>query len=85
MEKPVSDSSRTISILEGVAQPGPGDGRAGQRPWIGIRFMCAGAYVRVSRNKDGTAYNAMCPRCGKRVRFRVGPGGTNNRFFEVSC
>ena len=50
-----------------------------------MRFLCAGAYVRVGRSPDATAYNAMCPRCGKRVRFRVGPGGTDQRFFEVSC
>jgi hypothetical protein len=50
-----------------------------------VRFLCAGAYIRVTRNAEGTAYHAACPRCGKRVRFRVGQGGTDNRFFEVSC
>ena len=54
-------------------------------PWIGVRFTCAGAYVRVYRKPDAPAYLARCPRCGKCVRFRVGPGGTNARFFEVSC
>lgn len=87
MHGPVSDTGRTISILGGTPQPaGPvGGGAGGQRPWIGVRFLCAGAYIRVGRNKEGTAYHAMCPRCGKRIRFRVGPGGTNQRFFEVSC
>jgi hypothetical protein len=83
----VNGNGRSISILEGVPEPG-GPGRASRaagRPWIGVRFLCAGAYIRVSRNPDGTAYHAACPRCGKRVRFRVGPGGSNNRFFEVSC
>jgi hypothetical protein len=84
----VSDAGRTISILEGAPDPprrGPGQPAAGQRPWIGVRFLCAGAYVRVGRNPDATAYHAVCPRCGKRLRFRVGPGGTEQRFFEVSC
>lgn len=82
----MSDTGRTISILHGGPQAGgQGCGAGGARPWIGVRFLCAGAYLRVARNKDGTAYHAMCPRCGKRVRFRVGPGGTNQRFFEVSC
>lgn len=91
----VSDTGRTISILHGgpSGNGGGGDGPpgvggaggAGARPWIGVRFVCAGAYLRVARNKEGTGYQAMCPRCGKRIRFRVGPGGTDQRFFEVSC
>lgn len=88
----MSETGRTISILEGAPNPpGPGQSQshsragAAQRPWIGVRFLCAGAYVRVGRSPDATAYNAICPRCGKRVRFRVGPGGTDQRFFEVSC
>ncbi len=56
-----------------------------ERPWLGVRFTCASAYVRVYRNTAGTAYTARCPRCGRCVRFRVGTGGTNQRFFEVSC
>ena len=55
------------------------------RPWLGVRFTCAGAYVRVYRNPEGTAYNARCPRCGRCVQFRVGAGGTDQRFFQVSC
>ncbi|RMH29962.1 MAG: hypothetical protein D6692_03680 [Planctomycetota bacterium] len=81
---------RTISLLEtsglspGRDAPGSGDGGGG-RPWIGVRFVCAGAYVRVYRNVQGTGYLASCPKCGRRMRFRVGPGGTNSRFFDVSC
>lgn len=84
----MSEAGQRLSILEGSNLPSPvggGAGGAGGRPWIGVRFLCAGAYVRVPRNKDGTAYLAMCPRCGKTVRFRVGPGGTDQRFFEVGC
>lgn len=78
-------AGRTISLLEGSQGP-ERPGRPGEaRPWIGVRFRCAGAYLRVLRNKDATAYLASCPRCGKRIRFRVGPGGTDQRFFEVSC
>lgn len=81
----MSESGRRLSIQEGSGRPNPTGSGAGGRPWIGVRFLCAGAYVRVPRNKDGTAYLAMCPRCGKTVRFRVGPGGTEQRFFEVGC
>ena len=55
------------------------------RPWRGVRFTGAGAYVRVFRNAEGTGYAARCPKCGKCMRFRVGEGGTNQRIFDVSC
>ncbi len=55
------------------------------RPWLGIRFACAGAYQRVYRSADGTLYMARCPRCAKSINFRVGEGGTPQRFFDVSC
>ena len=55
------------------------------RPWLGVLFRCSGAYQRVYRNAVGTAYLARCPRCGKSVTFRVGVGGTRERFFEVHC
>lgn len=55
------------------------------RPWLGVHFLCANMYTRVYRNHQGSAYVANCPRCGKAVRFRVGAGGTQGRFFEVSC
>jgi len=56
-----------------------------QRPWLGVQFVCAGAYQRVYRSVDGQRYLARCPRCAKSIIFRVGEGGTNQRFFDVSC
>lgn len=56
-----------------------------ERPWLGVYFRCAGAYLRVVRNASGTGYTARCPRCARLVRFRVGTGGSPQRFFEVSC
>ncbi len=56
-----------------------------ERPWIGVRFLCSNRYVRVHRRADGSGYLARCPACGRQVSFRVGPGGTESRFFEVSC
>jgi hypothetical protein len=55
------------------------------RPWLGVRFRCAGAYLRAFKSADGTEYRVTCPRCAKCVRFAVGEGGTDQRFFEVSC
>jgi hypothetical protein len=56
-----------------------------ERPWLGVRFVCAGAYQRVYRGGDGAGYLACCPRCGRTVRFAVGPGGTDQRFFDLTC
>lgn len=55
------------------------------RPYLGVVFSCSGQYLRAYRNADGTAYAARCPRCGRAVRFTVGPGGTSERFFRVEC
>ncbi|MCH7591240.1 MAG: hypothetical protein IH989_00470 [Planctomycetes bacterium] len=53
------------------------------RPWLGIHFECCGAYSRIYRNADGTAYEGRCPHCTAQVRLRVGPGGTDTRFFTA--
>ncbi|MEL6328617.1 MAG: hypothetical protein AAFR38_03065 [Planctomycetota bacterium] len=50
-----------------------------------MRFTCAGQYVRVYRRPDGSAYDARCPKCGRIIKFRVGQGGSDDRFFEISC
>jgi hypothetical protein len=55
------------------------------RPWIGVRFVCSGQYVRVYRNRGADGYMAACPRCLRTIRFRVGEGGVTTRFFDVSC
>ncbi|MBN2716451.1 MAG: hypothetical protein JXX14_11400 [Deltaproteobacteria bacterium] len=54
------------------------------RPFLGIMFDCCHVYVRIYRNKQGTAYEGHCPKCFKRIRIRVGKGGSSSRFFNVS-
>ncbi|MFA6045046.1 MAG: hypothetical protein WC718_08685 [Phycisphaerales bacterium] len=58
---------------------------AGGRPALQVYFRCANAYLRVLRAADGTHYLARCPSCGKSTKFLVGEGGTDQRFFEMSC
>ena len=70
--------------LEGVDDPNQGvanDGSLWGRPWVGIRFDCCDVYTRAYRNREGTAYRGRCPRCMRSVTLRVGPDGTDARFF----
>jgi hypothetical protein len=51
--------------------------------FLGIRFDCCGVYGRAYLNRQGTAYEARCPKCMRLTTFRVGEGGTDARFFTV--
>jgi hypothetical protein len=53
------------------------------RPWLSALFACCQVYQRIYRDPSGREYRGACPRCGKRVRFRVGPGGTTSRSFLI--
>jgi len=53
------------------------------RPFLGIHFACCEVYGRVYLNRAKTLYFGNCPHCARQVRFRVGPGGTEARFFTV--
>jgi hypothetical protein len=60
-----------------------GDARGEASKFLGVHFACCDVYSRVYRNRVGTAYVGHCPRCAKRIEFRVGPGGTSSRFFTA--
>ncbi len=55
------------------------------RPFLSIYFRCSAQYTRAYKNAKGDAYDARCPACGKPVRFAIGPGGSADRAFTMSC
>ena len=53
------------------------------RPFIGMHFKCCHVYSRIYIDRDCSAYVGACPRCGAPIKVRIGPGGTDDRFFEA--
>jgi hypothetical protein len=53
------------------------------RRFVGVHFVCCDVYTRIYINRDQTAYEGNCPKCAKRVRLRIGAGGTDARFFTA--
>ena len=53
------------------------------RKYISIFFECCNVYSRIYLNKEGTHYAGWCPKCARAVRLKVGPGGTDSRFFRA--
>ena len=55
-----------------------------KRKFLGVMFECCKAYARLYINKEKTAYAGRCPRCSKTLEVKIGPGGTDTRFFTAS-
>jgi hypothetical protein len=69
--------------LSSADVPSSSEKPSAKRPYISVRFACCGVYQRIYRSADGARYEGHCPKCAKPVRFKVGPGGTDARFFVV--
>lgn len=54
-----------------------------RRRFVGVHFVCCDVYSRVYINPSATAYEGNCPKCAKKLRLRIGPGGTDSRFFTA--
>jgi len=68
------------SVSPGANVPAP---KGVPRPFLMVHFKCCGVYQRIYRNNDGSQYSGHCPKCARVVRFKVQPGGTDARSFEV--
>ncbi|HSA05906.1 MAG TPA: hypothetical protein P5556_01860 [Candidatus Gastranaerophilales bacterium] len=53
-----------------------------KRKFISVHFSCCNVYNRIYINKEGTAYVGRCPGCMRSIKFKIGQGGLNSRFFE---
>ncbi len=85
MHRLMPDEPDYILDVPGLNDDPPDRGASSSaRKWIGIQFDCCGVYMRIYRNKKGTAYTGNCPRCKRAVEVRVGPAGTTNRIFRAT-
>jgi hypothetical protein len=71
-----------FDAVSGEAPKHP-SGESGGRKFVGVHFHCCDVYTRVYINRERTAYIGHCPKCAKRIRLAIGPGGTDARFFSV--
>jgi hypothetical protein len=76
-------SGEHLDLMSGDADDRRTANRANERKFVGVQFKCCDVYSRVYINRDRTAYEGNCPKCAKRVRLEIGPGGTDARFFTT--
>lgn len=59
------------------------DAASSRSRFLSVWFRCCHVYGRMRRNREQTAYEGRCPRCGAAVRASIGEGGTRQRMFEA--
>jgi hypothetical protein len=76
-------SGENLDLSSGTPyQTGQNKGVAG-RPYVGVHFACCDVYARVYINRDQTGYDGCCPKCLRKVHFRIAPHGTTSRIFTA--
>jgi hypothetical protein len=76
-------AGENLDVSSDVARAAPNSAPENVRRFVGIHFLCCDVYTRVYVNRDDTAYEGNCPKCARRVRLRIGPEGTDARFFTA--
>ncbi len=54
-----------------------------EKKFVGILFECCRVYQRIYKDEQKRAYIGRCPKCGRKAEIRIGPGGTDARFFKA--
>jgi len=85
----MADPRDSVEIGGAAGQPARegsgGESEAAGGKFLRLWFRCSGQYARAQKSRDGTMYLGRCPTCGATARFPIGPQGTSERAFEVSC
>jgi len=81
----MSDKGQNLDLTSGAKpdSPAAASGPVQGGRFLGVHFECCDVYSRVYPNREQTAYIGNCPRCAKRVEFRIGAEGTSSRFFRA--
>ncbi|MFI4877205.1 MAG: hypothetical protein ACIALR_17755 [Blastopirellula sp. JB062] len=70
--------------LSSDPNPPPSPASSGSRQeFLGVQFACCGVYQRIYKNRAGTHYEGKCPKCYRAVRFTIGSGGSDARFYTA--